>query len=178
MSLGHLGLSTLRSGRARCSVPVFEQLAHSLSPLGYTCGDEFSGIISCGLSVSPCSALRSKSSRILHDKISNGSQLRLHYDLCGHCLLFFHLHKNEPAVVPAPDTRRISHDRGLCFVQAVRAKGYPLRQTSQLVEKIVGIDVVSPRRCHRLSDLLGVEISEDLLNTTQFRDCVDLMFVQ
>lgn len=49
---------------------MLQQLAQGLDPLGYTCIDKLAGIVCGWLAISPCAALRRKSSRIFENQVS------------------------------------------------------------------------------------------------------------
>lgn len=90
-------------------------------------------------------------------------------------LLFLHFNQDKPAVIPATDTSRICHNEGFCFIHTFRAEWYGLCQTTQLIQQVVGVDVVRPCAGHRFCHLRGVQVGEDLLYPTEFCDGVDFV---
>jgi hypothetical protein len=85
------------------------------------------------------------------------------------------LDQNKPAVIPTARTFRIPDDKPFGLIQALRAEWIVIRQTSQLAEKVIGINIMSPCACHGLCDLRDIEVSEHPLDSTKFGNCVDSM---
>jgi hypothetical protein len=96
----------------------------------------------------------------------------------GRDLLALHLDQYEPAVVPAADAAGVVHDQSLRLVETLAREWNAFRQATQLIEQIVGVDIMAPCTRHGLRHLRGVEVGEDLLNPSQLGDCVDTVCAQ
>lgn len=80
--------------RTRRVIPMLQHLSQRLGPLGYTCCDKLSRVVSCGLSITPCAALRRECSRVLEHQIPVTTLASLVASVSSRSLLFLHLDEN------------------------------------------------------------------------------------
>ena len=68
-------------------------------------------------------------------------------------LLSLHLHKHQPAVIPAAHAAWVAYHHLFCLIETLRAERKILGESSQLVEQVVRVNVVRPCTGHRLGHL-------------------------
>ena len=154
-----------------------EHLSHCSSPLRHADFHKPSHSVRRRRPSAPCCWLCSQCSCILRDELpalvlvmteeieqaSRGGSLLV--DLLQH----------EPAVIPAAHAIWISHDQCLRFVESFGAERVILSEPSEFVEKIVGVDIVSPSSSHRLGHFARVKVSKNLFDPPQLCNCIDLV---
>lgn len=92
--------------------------------------------------------------------------------------LFANLCKHQPAVIPAASASRVTDYLPLSLIQTLGAERIILCQRTKLAEQIVRVDVVGPGIGHGLSGVVRIGSGKYLLDSTKFREGIDLVCLE
>ena len=78
-----------------------------------------------------------------------------------------HFEQHEPGIIPAPRALHIGNDRPFCLVHAFGSKRIGLCKSTQLVEEVIGVDVLRPGRSQSLCNIRSPRSDKTSLHTAK-----------